>query len=437
MPPAINTSDFIKVHRLYQWSLFAGIRSDLMQGRRQAMLMRKLRFAILVLLGVALVSCGQGDSISRSDAGADINSDAGTVPKIQQFNNGNDTALSPCWHFPWGELHGKSGPDIFVMRDRYRKSLPIHIGFVEIPGMASVFQVRSDFQFENFPLFSPIPVNMRFRMVTKKEIEEAIATANRLKYTTFRNNKAIVLYCGASDALVQRVVKGLRSPEVLARREAAWLAGWTEDVRMLIPLSMAAEDSDEEVEKQVLISAVRLNLSAFAVGVGEMSLPLLEKAMKDKDAIVRGYAVDALGWVGTERALALVRRALIDEDTDVRYLGIDSLGRIGGDTALEVLEKAITNIDPGLRRRAAHALGVLGGDNAYSILVTAMNDSDDPNGNVRYDASRSLAQIGGEKALVPLCKALVDSNVWVRYYAVESLDLLVVKKSWTYWRSPW
>ena len=79
--------------------------------------------------------------------------------------------------------------------------------------------------------------------------------------------------------------------------------------------------------------------SALGQVGGEKALALLEKALEDKDVIVRLDAAHALGQVGGEKALALLEKALEDKDANVRGGAASALGQVGGPRARAVLLK--------------------------------------------------------------------------------------------------
>lgn len=81
---------------------------------------------------------------------------------------------------------------------------------------------------------------------------------------------------------------------------------------------------DDNSENSELRSAAALGLGKL----GDVSLDLLNKHIKDDDPIVRNYVVQALGMLG-EKAIPSIITALEDKENDVFYSAADTIGSLG------------------------------------------------------------------------------------------------------------
>ena len=276
-----------------------------------------------------------------------------------------------------------------------------------------------------------VPPELRFKSIDLKKLIEAVATHNERKIVWVREGRVAILQRGATDKEVERVISGLKSVDASKRREAAWLAKWVEDVRVLGPLASAGADADPEVVQEALQSSFRLGLQALAASGSEQALFLLVKALKDKRFNWRQSAVSALGQIGGEQSMALLEMSL--EDAGLYQDVVFALVQIGGEKALALLEKALENKDSKLRFSATVALGKIDGEKALALMEKALENKD---ANVRSLAASILVQNGSKKALALLEKSLEDKDEIVRHHAVCELSriggekaLVLLKKS--------
>jgi HEAT repeat protein len=121
----------------------------------------------------------------------------------------------------------------------------------------------------------------------------------------------------AFDALV----KVLKQPQWIARRNAAWALGALDDSRAVKPLIGALADSEPDVRAQ----------AAWALGALDdaSALEKLTDTVKDADPRVRRQAAWALGVIGDSRATPVLIVALKDADAGVRRQAAWALGNIG------------------------------------------------------------------------------------------------------------
>lgn len=117
------------------------------------------------------------------------------------------------------------------------------------------------------------------------------------------------------------LVKTLKQPQWIARRNAAWALGALDDPRAVKPLITALSDSEPDVRAQ----------AAWALGALDSAAALekLTETVKDSDPRVRQQTAWALGVIGDSRATSVLLGALKDADAGVRRQAAWALGNIG------------------------------------------------------------------------------------------------------------
>lgn len=138
-------------------------------------------------------------------------------------------------------------------------------------------------------------------------------------------------------------------------------------------------------------------IRALAVCGSEQTGPVLQAALVDEDASVRGAAALATAYVYRRHAeavaplLSSVASLLADDEGMVRQCAADSLAHCGN-AAVPVLERLLRESDhQGARSRAAGALRKIATADAAMVLYRVLNDS---NHIVRTYAYESLDELG-------------------------------------------
>ena len=148
----------------------------------------------------------------------------------------------------------------------------------------------------------------------------------------------------------------------------------------------------------ILFALLLLTLGGCKKNTGNELTPLatLEEEMQSPDADVRCVAVRQLKWLapkGTE-AIPLLIKALADKDGAVRYEAAEGIDQFGSAAAQAVpaLIAALGDHEPEVKVAAAHALGTMGpaGIAAMSALETAARDA---NPEVREAAAKAIKSI--------------------------------------------
>ncbi|WP_350333640.1 HEAT repeat domain-containing protein [Coralliovum pocilloporae] len=193
----------------------------------------------------------------------------------------------------------------------------------------------------------------------------------------------------------------------------------------------ALRDDDEDVR----IDAV----SALADLGDEAVIPaLLENLVYDPCGEVKLACVKALGKLGGRDAIPYLRKLVTsrsdddemiwDEDEayqtewddwlDIQIAAIETLGRFGDEEAVEPIVLAVNDDEAqDLGPVAMEALGRIG-DAALPSLGMFMNST---RRRLRYQATRAVAGLDGEKAEALLNRALDDKDASIRLVAFETL----------------
>jgi len=137
-------------------------------------------------------------------------------------------------------------------------------------------------------------------------------------------------------------------------------------------------------------------ISAHVKTGGAAAVASLKKLQGDKDPLVRGEAVAALGRTKDPSAFAALAAVLKSTDTHSRWGAVDGLAQLTDGRAVPLLISALGHADRTTRWKAAEALGALKDARAADALVSvAMAEKDK---NVRLAAIEALMGIGGAKA---------------------------------------
>lgn len=119
----------------------------------------------------------------------------------------------------------------------------------------------------------------------------------------------------------EALLKALKQPQWIARRNAAWALGALDDPRAVRPLLGALSDPEPGVRAQ----------AAWALGALDdlVAVEKLTDTVRDADPRVRRQAAWALGVIGDSRATPVLIVALRDADAGVRRQAAWALGHIG------------------------------------------------------------------------------------------------------------
>jgi HEAT repeat protein len=175
-------------------------------------------------------------------------------------------------------------------------------------------------------------------------------------------------------------------------------------------LKRKLESSDTEERRE---AAVDLGRS------GRAAVPLLLRALGDRDWRVRKTAVEALvAFGGAEVTAGLVQRLSAEDNAGARNSAIEALVQLGS-ASVGPLLPLLTTRDPDVRKFAIDILGDIRDISAVPDLIEALRDSDE---NVRVAAAEALGKLRDRRAVDPLiaCLSTYDQS-WLDYAAAEAL----------------
>jgi HEAT repeat protein len=191
------------------------------------------------------------------------------------------------------------------------------------------------------------------------------------------------------------------------------------------------------------VKAVRVDATDALARIGRPALASLLAALRHEAWILRLHACEALGKIGAEEAVDPLCRAMLhDRDTAVRQDAAKALGGIGSPHALEALTAATRDLD--VRPYAVEALGRTKDPRAVGTLIDVVTGKGRP-ANVRkvavcgvesgemdieemetqIFAIGGLAEIGDDRAIEPLIRALKDTRL--RTAAAEALGKMGIR----------
>ncbi len=201
----------------------------------------------------------------------------------------------------------------------------------------------------------------------------------------------------------------LQSIDAEERREAAVDLGRAG--RQAVPLLFRAmADKDWRVRKTAVEALVAIEGESVITG-------LIEALKAEDNAGARNSAIEALVQIGGP-ALESLLPVLTTPDPDVRKFIVDILGDIRDPRAVPALiDRLIEDVDENIRVAAAEALGKIRDPRAVDALLACLNRHNQ--GWLDYAAAEALGEIGDQRALGPLLAALDRSSL--REPVLESL----------------
>src|SRR2546422_806587 len=225
-----------------------------------------------------------------------------------------------------------------------------------------------------------------------------------------------------SDRVLEEIA-ALKDEDWALREEAATLLGEFRDPRAVGPLVEAPHDEDRAVREAATTALRKIGPPAAP------ALATLLAAVRHEEWVLRLHACEALGKIGAEEAVVpLCEVMLHDRDMAVRQDAAKALGSIGHPAAFEALEKAVTDLS--VRPYAVDALGKLKDPRAVPILIDVVAGKNRPANarrvpvcgdesgaldveemEVQIFAVGGLAEIGDDRAIQPLIRALKDTRL--------------------------
>ncbi|MHC5055151.1 MAG: HEAT repeat domain-containing protein [Planctomycetota bacterium] len=156
---------------------------------------------------------------------------------------------------------------------------------------------------------------------------------------------------------------------------------------------------------------------------GEGSVEPLKAAAMEKDAMVSGAAVEALGDIGEPAAEALVEIAGTavsagGGEISVAVRAARALGRTDARATrvVEAIGRLVEEAPTDVAKAAAESLGSIGGEGAKRVLAEAGAGRE-----VRVDVAVAAARLGEFAPARLLLADLCDADPWVRFAAARGL----------------
>lgn len=195
-----------------------------------------------------------------------------------------------------------------------------------------------------------------------------------------------------------------------ARTASAELLGRLGDRSAAAALQRALDDADAEV------------VAAAAGALGAVGAPGAVESLfalfTHPSAAVRRAAIAAINSVGAVGTSNRAKAAMADANPHVRECAIRVAGYFGFTECVPAIVSALADPDEDVRRAAIEQLPVLDDVDATAALQAALTDETPRN---RAAAAHALRQVDDPRAGAALTTALRDPDLWVRYYAADSL----------------
>jgi len=118
----------------------------------------------------------------------------------------------------------------------------------------------------------------------------------------------------------------------------------------------------------------RLAARLALMEIGAPAVESLLQNLHDQNAKVRQGVVEALGWIGDQRAVEPLIQALGDPDAEVRKRAACALGSTGDGRAVEPLMQALKDQDVEVGEHAAWALERIGDARALPELERVVRE---------------------------------------------------------------
>jgi HEAT repeat protein len=223
---------------------------------------------------------------------------------------------------------------------------------------------------------------------------------------------AVVLQLDATA--LDQAIRACKDPDARIRRLGVeMLSSGGDNPRVRAELTDRVDDLDPTVR------ALAIRGLWETGGVGE---PIIERASRDEDALVRRSVIEPLSAHGDESELLNVLQA--DTDPSVRAGACVALLR-GPDraSAFDGIGRLLSNADPEVRLVAVGSLRSAAAGDALEVAVPMLRD---PSVGVRAEALRALAAASPDAAVTQFIEVLDGDDATLRDVALTTLAELDV-----------
>jgi HEAT repeat protein len=214
---------------------------------------------------------------------------------------------------------------------------------------------------------------------------------------------------------IKKLISRLLSKDPSVRRTAAEELS-DGDERALYPLIKSLSDENVGVQDAAMRSLITIGgeVTAYMTlplmrentllrntaliilkELGEVSVPLLYRLLKDKDEDVRKFAVDLFGEIKTGVDASRLVPSLKDPNANVRASAAKTLGLLQYSAATPDLIGALGD-EEWVCFSALEAIGILKEESAVDVIAGLLSEGSEA---VRYSAIETLGQLGSPKAI--------------------------------------
>ena len=247
-----------------------------------------------------------------------------------------------------------------------------------------------------------------------------------------------------TQGIVSRYLRDAASPLKWTRAHALRIMGELKMPSSVPVLLKALEDRDPDVRnvaarslgrmklqaaEEALVGllgkhdqAVSARIAAICIEMGPRTAPLLIRALREGTPAARFWAARILGEIGDPRATRSLGDAVMDEDGDVRSAAVWAIGRIGDRSSAALVGPLLADAVWYVRAHAAEALGRVGDPVVVPALAEALKDR---SWWVRKNALDALVALG-EPSKPALLATLESEDRFARDCAAEALATLGV-----------
>ncbi len=159
------------------------------------------------------------------------------------------------------------------------------------------------------------------------------------------------------------------------------------------------------------------------VSLGSEATNQLIEAYKNAGTDVRKFIIDIFGNTGDLKGVPLLLKALEDRNENIRASAVEHLGNIRGNVSvINALTEVLKNEDIWLAYPAANALGRIADARAVDALVSVL-----PLKALREPVIRSLGQIADVRSLSSIAPFLKDKSKTIREESVRAIGQFFLK----------
>jgi HEAT repeat protein len=216
----------------------------------------------------------------------------------------------------------------------------------------------------------------------------------------------------APAALIDQLIAAMRDDSALVRFDAVHLIGFIAEPPLAPAQARALAGELDHYDPIIRMATARV---LGRLGAREGADGLLT-ALDDSHALVRAYAVDALGRLREPRAVGTLHDLLVQPKRKLVAEARLALGRIAPEADRATFREWLTNRDPAVRRAAFEGLARLADTASKAAMTTAAQT--DKDASVRLAASFALQRIGETQSHV------IASRVGARDVGLQAREYL-------------